>query len=115
MHLTADDGNVGKALEELEELRRMHDGVGDWRLVDQLFPSNLGPEVTTFRQQLRSDNRQRNVMSDSCGRFIGEGGYESTFRRISALLRRPRRESSIRQRLPRHLSALRLVLRPLGY
>src|SRR5882762_3339098 len=29
MHLVAVDGNVGKALEELEELRRVHDGVGD--------------------------------------------------------------------------------------
>src|SRR5437899_1107629 len=29
MHLFAVERNVGKALEELEELRRMHDGVGD--------------------------------------------------------------------------------------
>src|SRR5215472_1398888 len=29
MHLVADHGNVGEALKELEELRRMHDGVGD--------------------------------------------------------------------------------------
>jgi hypothetical protein len=29
MHLVANHGNIGQALEELEELRRMHDGVGD--------------------------------------------------------------------------------------
>jgi hypothetical protein len=29
MDLVADHGDVGKALEELEELRRMHDGVRD--------------------------------------------------------------------------------------
>src|SRR5437588_2308325 len=28
-HLVAVEGNVGEALEELEELRRMHDRVGD--------------------------------------------------------------------------------------
>jgi hypothetical protein len=28
MHLVADHGNVGKSLQELEELGRLHDGVG---------------------------------------------------------------------------------------
>ena len=29
MHLITDHGNVGKSLQELEELGRLHDGVGD--------------------------------------------------------------------------------------
>jgi hypothetical protein len=29
MHLVVDHGNIGQGLEELEELRRAHNGVGD--------------------------------------------------------------------------------------
>src|SRR5258706_2460999 len=56
-HLFAVEGNVGKALEELEELRRLNDGVRDGRFSDQFLLSNLSPEITTFGQLLRPHNR----------------------------------------------------------
>src|SRR5258708_31241692 len=72
MHFAADHGNVGQALEELEELRRMDDGVGDGRFFDQFLLSNLGSEVATFGQQLCPHNRQRNMMPYPRGRFMNE-------------------------------------------
>src|SRR5579872_179759 len=72
MHLVANHGNIGKPLEELEELRRVHDGVGEGRFFDQFFLSDLGTEVTALRQPLGSHDGQSNVMSYACSRFIGK-------------------------------------------
>src|SRR6266852_6622723 len=48
MHVAVNDGNGGDAFDEFKELRRVNDGVWDGRElhVDQLFLSDLGPEVT---------------------------------------------------------------------
>jgi hypothetical protein len=57
MHLTVDHGNVGKAFEEFEELRSLHDGVGDCTCFDQFLLSNLRAEVTAFGQSVGSHDR----------------------------------------------------------
>ena len=57
MHLAAVEGNVGELLEEFEELRGVHDRVGDSSVFDQLFLSDFGAEVTAFGQPLGSHNR----------------------------------------------------------
>src|SRR5262245_55134081 len=57
MHLAAFDGNVGELLEELEELRRMHDRVRASRAFDHLRFSDFSVEVTAFGQPLGSHNR----------------------------------------------------------
>jgi hypothetical protein len=72
MHLIADHGNVRQALEEFKELRRVNDGVGDRGFCDQFLLGDLGAEVAAFGKLLRPHDRQRNVMSHACGRFMSE-------------------------------------------
>ena len=84
-------GVVGDALDELEELRRMDDRVRDRRRLDQRLLGELRPEVAGGRRsgsplsdRLGADDRQRDVVADSCGRFGGAGGCGSTSRRTRA-------------------------------
>ena len=72
MHFVAVDGNVGKALEEFEELRRADDRVGNGRGFDQVLLSEFCAEEAAFEETFRSYDRHRNVMSHACRRFIGE-------------------------------------------
>ena len=61
-------------LDELEELRRMHDRVRDPGLGDQLLLCDLGAEVAALREPLGSHDRQRDVMADIGRRFCREQG-----------------------------------------
>ena len=75
-------GRLGDAAHELEELRRADDRVGNLGGLDQVFLGHLRAEVTTRKQAIGADNRQRNVMSHAGGRF---GGKEVAPRRLEEL------------------------------
>ena len=49
-------GRVGDALDELEELGRMDDRVGDRAVPDQLLLRDLRPEVAALGQALGADD-----------------------------------------------------------
>ena len=63
-HLFAIEHKIGKAFEELEELRRMHDGVGEGRFSDQFLLSDLSAEVTAFGQPVGSFQNSRFVLAE---------------------------------------------------
>ena len=71
---------VGDALDELEELRRMHDRIRDRRVLDQLLLGAFGPEVAALLQPLGPHHRQCDVMANLCFRFgskqIAGGGLK---------------------------------------
>src|SRR5690606_19612890 len=56
---------LGNAAEELEKLRRMENGVGDGRFLDQPFLRHLPTKVAALLQAFRANDRQRNVMLDA--------------------------------------------------
>ena len=57
MRLVTDHGNVGKALEKLEELRRTYDRIRNRRAFDQLLLCDLGAEVTALGKPVGPHNR----------------------------------------------------------
>ena len=63
---------VGDARDELEELRRAHDRVGDRGVLDQLLLRDLGAEVAALAQALDAYDRKRDVMSHPGGHFRGQ-------------------------------------------
>jgi hypothetical protein len=72
---------VGNIVDELEELGRMHDRIGDAGFLDQLLLRQLRSEVTALRQTFRADDRQRNMMADTscllgCEEVAGRGRKE---------------------------------------
>ena len=70
--------------DELEELRRLQDRVGDGRRLDEVLLRSLGPHVPAFDETLRADDRQRDVMLHArrlLGREqIAAGGDEEVHR-----------------------------------
>ena len=72
MDFVADHGNIGKPLEELEELCRTNNCVLNVRGSDQVLLSKFRAEKPAFEQTFRSHEGQRDVMSDARGRFIRE-------------------------------------------
>ncbi|MNZ56951.1 hypothetical protein D3C78_749120 [compost metagenome] len=64
---TAFAPGLRNALDELEKLRGPQQGVGDTRVLDQLFLSHLGPEITTFQHPLGAHHRQRHMVLDAGG------------------------------------------------
>jgi len=71
-HLRAVEGNVGKLLQEFEKLCRLDDRLGDRSTFDQLLLNDLGSEVAAFGQPFGSNDRECDVMSHACGRFMSE-------------------------------------------
>ena len=81
MHLVADGGGIRDRLDELEELRRMHDRVGDRACADESLLGQLGVEVTALRcEPIGADHRQRDMVADACVGFgreqVGGRGVE---------------------------------------
>src|SRR5262249_15719346 len=66
-HRVAAGGLVGDAADELEELGRVDDRVGDRGVLDQLLLGNLRPHVTTVGQAVGPHDRQRHVMPNASG------------------------------------------------
>ncbi len=78
---------VGDALDELEELRRPDDRIGDPPLFDQLFLGRLRTEVAVVGQPLKADDRQRQVVGHARRglggqQVAGGGGEEVQHRRL---------------------------------
>jgi hypothetical protein len=72
---------VGNILDELEELGRMHDRIGDAGFLDQLLLRQLRSEVTALRQTFCADDGQRNMMAHTgclfgCEKVAGRGREE---------------------------------------
>src|SRR5215469_11406769 len=63
---------IGDALDEFEELRRAHNGIGDCRSLDQILLSHFCAEVAAFKHALGSHDRQRDMMFQARGRFLGK-------------------------------------------
>ena len=78
-------GSIGNALDELEELRRVNDRVGDRRVLDQLLLCDLRAEVAAFAQALGAYDRQGHVMPHTGRRFRGQ---EVACRRLEELQNR---------------------------
>ena len=66
MHLVADRRGIRDRLDELEELRRMHDRVGDRAGADERLLGQLGVEVTALGgEPIGADHRQRDMVADA--------------------------------------------------
>ena len=82
------------AADELEELGRAEDRVGNAGGLDQVLLGQLGAEVAALRQAVGADDRQRDVMPHAGGRFRGEqvaaGGLEELQDRLVLERRRVR-------------------------
>ena len=99
-------GRLGDAADELEELRCADDRVGNQRGLDQVFLGHLRAEVTTGKQTIGADNRQRDVMSHAGGRFGGkEVAPRGLEERQDCLVLERRRVRHVEDDL-RHLQAL---------
>ncbi len=73
-------GGLDDASDELEELRRAQDGVGNPRGLDQLFLRDLGAKVAALWKTVGADYRERQVVLHTGLRLGGEqvsaGGFE---------------------------------------
>jgi hypothetical protein len=72
---------VGNTLDELEELGRMHDRIGDAGFLDQLLLGQFRSEVTALQQTFCADDGQRNMMAHTscllgCEEVTGRGREE---------------------------------------
>ena len=65
-HRVTDRGGVRDGPDEFEELRRMHDRVGDRSRGDELLLGQLGPKVSALLgQSIGADHRERDVVADA--------------------------------------------------
>lgn len=63
---------IDDAADELEELRRAQDGVGNPGGSDQLFLGVLRAQLAAFRKTVGADDRKRDVMLHASRRFSGK-------------------------------------------
>src|SRR5215471_11947488 len=68
----ADHGKIGDTLDELEELGRADNRVGNGPALDQLFLSDLRAKIAAVEHSLASHHRQCDVMLNARPRFLGE-------------------------------------------
>ena len=76
---------------ELEELRRANDCVGDLGSLDEALLLYLRTEKSTLEKALGADDRQRNVMPDSGGSFCGQDIPSRFYEELQNRLVLPRR------------------------
>src|SRR5262249_48988389 len=65
LHLIALRRGGGNSLDELEELGRLNDRIGQCRLLDEVFLSNLGPEVWALGKAMGTDDGEGDQMLDA--------------------------------------------------
>jgi hypothetical protein len=87
MHLVGDRRGIRDRVDELEELRRMHDRVGNRTGADESFLGQLGVEVSALRSEpIGAHHRQRDMVADACVGFsleqVSGRGMEELLRSI---------------------------------
>src|SRR5688572_7574323 len=75
-------GGFGNAVDELEELCRAQDRIGNHGVFDQLFLGHLGAQVAALRNPVGTDHRQRDMMPHARGRL---GGHQVAARLLEEL------------------------------
>ncbi len=87
MHRVADGSRLGDAAQELHELGRVHDRIGNAAGLDQLLLGELAAEITAFLQPLGADDRKRDMMFDARRLFgrkqVAAGGLEEREHRLA--------------------------------
>src|SRR3546814_9417302 len=71
-HQLALDARLDDAADELEELRRAQDGVGNAGGLDKLLLGHLRPDVAALEQPGGPDDREGDVMADAGGGLRSE-------------------------------------------